>query len=164
MASRIFKPLSDLFRLGQPREATPSAPKTLRAANGILFIVEQTRRGGMGIVYICRVEHDDHDDQSGRQHRLALKTFDEQFFFKIEMSLAVQRETAIWTRLTDVPFVVPLITVLTSLTCPCLPPSPTSQAQSRSGTRSGSHRADCLRCDVSRRPCVWRRPWPRPIR
>jgi tetratricopeptide (TPR) repeat protein len=41
-----------------------------------------------------------------------LKTFDEKFFFNIDMSMAVERETAIWAQVSDQPFVFPFMITL----------------------------------------------------
>jgi tetratricopeptide (TPR) repeat protein len=112
MASRIIQSLLGLF--GRDKSPAPASapPKRLRTNEGMVFTVEQVKRGGMGIVYICRLEHEkaDKDKMTGR---VALKTFDERFFFNVEMSSVVQRETAIWARIADVPFVLPLLSVFT---------------------------------------------------
>jgi len=107
----ILESLRNLLKPHSNQNAPRSAvPRVLSSDTGLVFEVEAVRRGGMGVVYLCRAR-----DSNGEASRLplALKTFEERFFFNADMSLAVQRESALWMRVSDVPFIVPLMGILT---------------------------------------------------
>jgi len=85
--------------------------KILRSAANTYQIVD-VKRGGMGIVYLCNLLTADGQEiqrtgEMGGRGSLALKTFSEQFFFDQRMIAAFRNELFIWTRLKQVPFVVP---------------------------------------------------------
>jgi serine/threonine protein kinase/cytochrome c-type biogenesis protein CcmH/NrfG len=107
--SSIFDSLRNFLKSKKSEHARQRPLQTLVADNGMSFKVDQVKRGGMGIVYIC---HIDPKLEWNANPRLALKTFDERFFFNADMSMAVERETAIWAQLSDQPFIFPLITTL----------------------------------------------------
>ncbi|EJN31875.1 serine/threonine protein kinase [Pseudomonas sp. GM78] len=83
-------------------------PKNLTTDQGLMLEVERVRYGAMGVVYFCRQCSDIEDDEDGF---LALKTFSDKYFFSLDMTMIVKRETSIWAQLADVSFVFPLISI-----------------------------------------------------
>ncbi|HYV38738.1 MAG TPA: protein kinase, partial [Gemmataceae bacterium] len=105
MISRIFESLGRLFSGGDTTQAkAASAGQRLVAEGGAVFVVDEVKRGGMGIVYLCHFDSDKHSSEG----RVALKTFDDRYFFDVEMSDTFQREHSLWTLVADVPFVLPV--------------------------------------------------------
>ena len=97
--------------LSQPPSSSRS--QVLRADGGQEFFVEDGRRGGMSVVYVCRLKGPEQDVDAPDGVHLALKTFDERHYFDAQMSELFARETAIWFRLSDIPFICPLLSIVT---------------------------------------------------
>jgi tetratricopeptide (TPR) repeat protein len=62
----------------------------------------------MGVVYLCRLAEDPDSPPN-----VALKTFDDEYFFHPEMQLAVEAEATAWMRVSGAPFVLPLGGIIT---------------------------------------------------
>lgn len=87
----------------------PKARDVLRLDNGLQLKVWDVRRGGMGTVYICAI-----DDTKKRESQLALKTFDDRYFFDPAMRQAFETEARSWLVVSDAPFVFPLISIVSA--------------------------------------------------
>lgn len=92
-----------------------SRPTVLVSDEGLEFEVMQTRRGGMGVVHLCLARHrvGGGPPEDPGELQVALKTFDDEFFFNAAMADVVSRETSVWARLANVPFVLPLLSIVT---------------------------------------------------
>ena len=90
-------PLDDLF---QP-DAKVAAEAPLRTVGDL--DVHEIRRGGMGEILICRRSGQD-DEPS-----IALKTFQQRFFFQPAIRSAFLREVRLWSRLSGVPHIMPVL-------------------------------------------------------
>lgn len=125
MATTILNSFRD-FLFGRKKKVTvPERPSVLRASNGLTFRVLEEKRGGMGVVSICEMLGDDKRKQKAR---VALKSFDEAYFFDVGMSSVVEKETTIWARLSDIAYVFPLMAILSIdkkpyLMMPCAGPN-----------------------------------------
>lgn len=96
--------------LGGVKASQPGADRdrpVLTTDEGLALKVQATRRGGMGVVYLCSAPQ--FDDGDGPM--LALKTFDEQHFYDAEMQAAVESESRTWLTVTGAPGVLPLLGV-----------------------------------------------------
>jgi len=63
-----------------------------------VFRVRDVKRGGMGIVYLCSPAEDE-----TAPPKLALKTFDDRFFFDPQMQAAVETESRRWLMVSGAP-------------------------------------------------------------
>ena len=71
------------------------------------YEVIEVLSGGMGEVFICEFIGD--DDDPGPRARMALKTFQQRFFFDNAVRNAFVREASVWLRLTGLPFILPAL-------------------------------------------------------
>ncbi|MBN3862048.1 tetratricopeptide repeat protein [Pseudomonas frederiksbergensis] len=104
--------------------ASNSTAAYLTSDGGAVFRICATRRGGMGVVYLCRLSEDPDSPPT-----LALKTFDDEYFFHPAMQQAVEAEATAWMRVSGAPFVLPLSGIITCdgkphLLMPAVPPGP----------------------------------------
>src|SRR5687768_2754884 len=66
------------------------------------LLVYQILRGGMGEVFVCGY-------RDSTEPQLALKTFQQRFFFNREVRQAFVREASVWARLSGLPHVLPAL-------------------------------------------------------
>jgi tetratricopeptide (TPR) repeat protein len=71
---------------------------------GERYEVVEVLSGGMGEVFLCGYAGDD-----GQRTRVALKTFQQRFFFDNSVRNAFIREASVWLRLTGLPHVLPAL-------------------------------------------------------
>lgn len=86
-----------------PAKASSSTAAYLTSDDGAVFRICATRRGGMGVVHLC-TSADEADDVP----KIALKTFDDEYFFHPAMQQAVEAEAIAWMRVSGAPYVLPL--------------------------------------------------------
>lgn len=110
--------------VSRPVSASSSAAAYLKSDDGAMFRICATRQGGMGVVYLCKPAEDPDSPPT-----MALKTFDDEFFFHPAMQQAVEAEATVWMRVSGAPFVLPLGGILTCdgkphLLMQAVPPGP----------------------------------------
>ncbi|MGO8023915.1 protein kinase domain-containing protein [Rhizobium leguminosarum] len=85
----------------------PSSGAFLHLDDGLSLRVSDIRRGGMGIVYICATE-----GLTEKAGKLALKTFDDRYFFDPAMRQAFETEARSWLIVSGAPFIFPLVSIV----------------------------------------------------
>jgi tetratricopeptide (TPR) repeat protein len=103
-------------------EITSQGDEISRRLFGDRWSVREVRRGGMGEVYIC-------DSPEAPDLHVALKSFRRDAFFMPEMHRAFLRETLLWSRLSAIPSILPVIDVehhdgRPFIVLPAVPPGP----------------------------------------
>lgn len=91
-----------------PAKASSSTAAYLTSDEGLVFRICATRRGGMGVVYLCTTA-----DDTDAEPAIALKTFDDVHFFHPAMQQAVDAEARAWMRVSGAPYVLPLVGTIT---------------------------------------------------
>jgi len=97
-------PLADLFASDQV-----SASHAVLGKLGDDFDIYEVRRGGLGEVVICRYTPVATPSTELFTVPIAFKTFQRQFFFTPEIRTAFLREVRLWSRLSGVPHIMPVL-------------------------------------------------------
>jgi serine/threonine protein kinase/thioredoxin-like negative regulator of GroEL len=124
MSGSVFQSLVGRLRSLLPQPRLPNRITHLAAEGGTSFRVHSVKRGGMGIVYLCSSAK---DEAAGPN--IALKTFDDKFFFDPQMQAAVEVEAKTWLEVSGASYVLPLLGIVTCdqkphLMMPAVSPSP----------------------------------------
>lgn len=95
------------------------------------YEVLKERRGGMGVVFICRLVRSSGDDPDAETH-VAIKTFQRRFFFESNCRIAFLVEAKLWTQLSDIPHVLPVLGIeeiedQPFIIMPAVPPGPNGE-------------------------------------
>ena len=93
-------------RLGAAGKASGAKQEVIELEGGLNARVLATKRGGMGVVYLCAINPDVDSPE------VALKTFDEKFYFDPAMQAAFEMEARTWLVVSGAPFVLPLMRMI----------------------------------------------------
>src|SRR5688500_17191129 len=90
------------------RQPTSKPPSLAPGASLGGYIVHEVKRGGMGEVFICSVA-----GETEASTLVALKTFQQRFFFDPGIRMAFAREVENWLQLQHEPFIMPAVGIET---------------------------------------------------
>ncbi|MGD9366817.1 MAG: tetratricopeptide repeat protein [Desulfobacteraceae bacterium] len=131
---------------GNPFEDRLPKPEEIERPPGSLlgehYEVLEERRGGMGIVFICRLRRTSRDDKDVETH-FALKTFQRRLFFDSNCRIAFLNEAKLWTQLSEIPHVMPVLGIeeiedQPFILMPAVPPGPNGEITLHDYLKSGS--------------------------